>query len=430
MKRAATPRLGAYAGLAALGLLGALVSGRPEIVALAAPFALMVVAGLLLGVSPDIDIRLELDRDRALEGEDVELTLKLSSERQVAELELHLELPQGLSIAEGHNPAAIRLGGDLRTVGFRVRAEHWGGYLVGEFAIRARDAFGLFVHDRELDLRVPLKIYPRAEALRHMVRPHDTQVFSGNQVARAKGEGIEFADLRPFTAGDRIRRINWRASARGRELWVNEHHPERNTDVVVFLDSFTEARRSEKSTLVRGESTLDLSVRAAASLLAGYVGQRDRVGFVSFGGVLRWLQPGTGLVQLYRVVDALLDTEITLNYAWKGIDLIPAGTLPPKALVVALTPLLDERSVTALLDLRGRGFDLAIVDVSPIPFAEPGREEVEQLAHRLWAMRREALRSRYERVGAAVVEWREGTALAAVVEEVTAFRRYARYARG
>jgi uncharacterized protein (DUF58 family) len=429
MRRAATPKLGAYSGLAALGLLGALISGRPEIVALAAPFALIVVAGLLLGVSPDIDVRLELDRDRALEGEGVELTLTLASERQVAELELYLELPHGLSLAEGHNPAAMRLGTDLRRIGFRVHAEHWGGYLVGEVAIRTRDPFGLFVHDRELDLRVPLKIYPRAEALRHLVRPHETQVFSGNQVARAKGEGIEFADLRPFTAGDRIRRINWRASARGRELWVNEHHPERNTDVVVFLDSFAEARRGGKSTGVRTESTLDLSVRAAASLLAGYIGQRDRVGFVSFGGVLRWLQPGTGLVQLYRVVDALLDTEITLNYAWKGIDLIPAGTLPPKALVVALTPLLDERSVTALLDLRGRGFDLAIVDVSPIPFAEPGREEVEQLAYRLWAMRREALRSRYERVGAAVVEWREGTALAAVVEEVTAFRRYARYAR-
>ena len=424
MSRAATPRLGAYVGLAAFGLLAALVFGRPEIVALAAPFALVVVAGLLLGASPEIDAQLELTRDRALEGDEVELELRLASERTVSELELYLELPRGLTLAEGQNPTALRLGGgDVRKVSFRLDAEHWGGYLVGEVVIRARDAFALFVHDQELDLRVPLKIYPRAEALRHMVRPHETQVFAGNQVARAKGEGIEFADLRPFTAGDRIRRINWRASARGRELWVNEHHPERNTDVVVFLDSFSEVRRGE-------QSTLDLSVRAAASLLAGYIGQRDRVGFVSFGGIIRWLQPGTGLVQLYRVVDSLLDTEITLNYAWKDIELIPPGTLPPKALVVALTPLLDERTVKALLDLRGRGFDLAIVDVSPIPFAKPGREELEQLAYRLWAMRREALRSRYERVGAAVVEWREGTPLAAVVEEVTAFRRYARHAHG
>lgn len=422
MTRAATPRLGAYAGLAALGLLAALVLGRPEIVALAGPFALMVVAGLLFGSRPDIDARLELDRDRMLEGEEVEVELKLGSERPVAELSLFLDLPNGLKVAEGETPTSVRLGHDPRTVPFRVRAEHWGGFLVGEVVIRARDSFGLFVHDHELDLRVPLKVFPRVEALRSMVRPHETQVFSGNQVARAKGEGIEFADLRPFSPGDRIRRINWRASARRGELWVNEHHPERNADVVVFLDSFTEARRE-------GRGTLDQSVRAAASLLAGYVGQRDRVGFVSFGGILRWLQPGTGLVQLYRVVDALLDTEITLNYAWKGIDVIPPGTLPPKALVVALTPLLDERSLAALLDLRGRGFDLAIVDISPLPYTEPGRAEIEQLAYRLWEMRREALRARYERIGAAIVEWREGVPLAAVLEEVTAFRRHARHAR-
>jgi uncharacterized protein (DUF58 family) len=201
---------------------------------------------------------------------------------------------------------------------------------------------------------------------------------------------------------------------------VNEHHPERNADVVVFLDSFTEARRGP-------ESTLDQSVRAAAGLLAGYVGLRDRVGFVGFGGIVRWLRPASGMNQLYRVVDALLDTEITLNYAWKGIDLIPPGVLPPQALVVALTPLLDDRSVTALLDLRARGFDLAVVDVSPVPYADPGPNEVEQLAYRLWQLQREVIRARYEGVGVSIVEWREGTPLVAALEEVIAFRRRVRH---
>ena len=420
MKRAATPKLGAYCGLAALGLLAALVLGRPELVALAAPFALVVAAGVLLGTRPHVDAALRLDRDRILEGDEVELALDLDSERPVAELQLHLDLPKGLEAADGTNPVAIHVGSERRTIAYNLRANHWGGYVVGDVVLRARDSFGLFVHDQQLAFGRPLKVFPGAEALRQTVRPKETQVFSGNQVARSKGEGIEFAALRPFAPGDRIRRINWRASARRRELWVNEHHPERNADVVVFLDSFAEARR------VSGEGTLDLSVRAAASLLAAYIGQRDRVGFVSFGGMLRWLQPGTGLSQLYRIVDALLDTEITLNYAWKGINVIPPGTLPPQALVIALTPLLDERTVAALLDLRGRGFDVAIVDVSPIPFTEPGRDEVDRLSYRLWAMRREALRARYERVGAAIVEWKEGTPLAAIVEEVTAFRRHAR----
>ena len=140
---------------------------------------------------------------------------------------------------------------------------------------------------------------------------------------------------------------------------MNEEHPERNTDVILFLDTFVEAREED-------ESTLDVAVRAAATLADRYLERKDRVGLVSFGGYLNWLLPGSGLVQLYRIVDSLLDTEIILSYAWKGVDVIPPRTLPPKALVLAITPLLDERAVTTLLDLRARGFDLAVIEVSPV----------------------------------------------------------------
>jgi uncharacterized protein (DUF58 family) len=222
--------------------------------------------------------------------------------------------------------------------------------------------------------------------------------------------------------GDRVRRINWRASARRGELWVNEQHPERNVDIVLFVDSFAEVRRGSAS-------TLDLAVRAAATLAARYTKRRDRVGLVSFGGYLRWLEPGGGLVQLYRIVDALLDTEITLSHAWKEIDHVPARTLPPQALVVALTPLLDERSIRALLDLRARGFDLDVIELSPAAFVDPGATESEQLAYRLWRLQRDALRSQFHAAGVPVVEWRDGDPLARPIEEVTAFRRNATLSR-
>jgi uncharacterized protein (DUF58 family) len=199
-------------------------------------------------------------------------------------------------------------------------------------------------------------------------------------------------------------------------------HPERNTDVILFLDSFAEARRRELG-------TLDLTVRAAASLAARYLERKDRVGVVGFGGILNWLLPATGVVQLYRIVDALLDTEVVLNYAWKDIDVIPGRTLPPKALVLGLTPLLDERAVNALLDLRARGFDVADVEVSPIPFSPPGTDESDRVAYRLWRLHRASLRHRFERVGVPVVEWREDASLAAAIEEVTAYRRHVRLAR-
>jgi uncharacterized protein (DUF58 family) len=423
MTRRASPRLGAYAGLAALGLLAALVLGLPELVVLAAPFALLLAAGLALGRPPQLELDASFERERALEGEELAATVTVSSESAVERVEVLLVLPFGLETEPDANPVALRLApGEQRTLELPLRCARWGGYAPGELAVRAHDRLGLFRFEAVYDRRVPLRVYPQPEPLLSVLRPLETQVFAGNQVARAKGDGIEFADMRPFVPGDRPRRVNWRASARRGELVVNEHHPEKNTDVIIFLDSFVEARAEEAG-------TLDLTVRAAAALAESYLRRKDRVGIVGFGGILRWLLPGTGLVQLYRILDSLIDTEVVLNFAWKDLDVLPARTLPPKALVIGLTPLLDDRAVGALLDLRARGFDLAVVEVSPIPFTTEGADEAERLAYRIWRHRRAALRHRFERAGIAVTEWRDGDALAAGLEEVAAFRQRARIAR-
>ncbi len=423
MTRSASPKLVAYAALAAFGMLSALVAHRPELALVSAPFWFVLALDFASLRTPELRLHVELDRERALEGEEVTVEIEVRATTSVEHVELLLTLPNGLSVAEETpNPVAFGLREGERELAFRLRCERWGAYVLADVHARARDRFGFFVFERRFEQRLALKVYPREEALRFVVRPRETQVYAGNLVSRRKGEGIEFADLRPFAYGDRVRRVNWRASARRSELWVNEHHPERNTDIVLFLDTFVEARRA-------GAGTLDLAVRAASSLMGEYLEQRDRVGLVSFGGVLRWFLPGSGIVQRYRIVDSLLDTEIIENYAWKDIDVIPRRTLPPQALVVALTPLLDARAVDALLDLRARGFDLAVVEVSPVPFAAPGPDEIDELAHRLWQMDRDALRARFQRAGVSVVEWREGTPLVRALEEAEGFRRFARTAR-
>ena len=422
MTRTATPKLGAYTALAGLGLLAALIAGRPELVALAAPFAAVLVVGLSLAERPEVKALFELDHQRQVQGETVEAELELRTQRPLTRLELLLDLPHGL-VAETPNPQLISLAADeRRPIDFSLRCERWGAYGVGDVFLRSQDPFGLLVHEWTIERPEPLKVYPHGETLRRLLRPLETQAFAGNQVPRARGEGIEFADLRPFEPGDRVRRINWRATARRGEPWVTETHPERNSDVVIFLDTFLEARLVD-------ESTLDQAVGAAASLAREYLGEKDRVGLVAFGGVINWLTASSGLVQLYRVLDSLLDAEIFLSYAWKDIDLLPVRTLPPKALVLALSPLLDERAVRALLDLRARGFDLAVIEISPVPFAAPGGRKLDDLAWRLWLLRREALRSRYLRLGVPVVEWREGASLQAALEEVRRFRRHARTLR-
>ena len=68
-----SPRLSAYAALAAAGLIAGLAFGRVEPVGLAAPFVLALVAAVA-GREPEVSVQLSLDRERALEGDEVTAT--------------------------------------------------------------------------------------------------------------------------------------------------------------------------------------------------------------------------------------------------------------------------------------------------------------------------------------------------------------------
>jgi len=420
MTRTDSPRLVVYAGLAAIGLIAGLAAGRVELVALAAPFALAAAVGAALAREPQLSGALALDRERALEGEDVRATVEVSGAESVSRIDVLLPLPDELRERDRRNPTGVPA--SAGRVELTIRCVRWGAFRLGPVLVRARDVLSFHTWEATIGAGQPLRVYPSVETMRSLLEPLETQVYVGNQVSRTRGDGIEFADIREWHPGDRLRRVNWRASARRGELWVNEQHPERNTDIVLFLDTFTDARLG-----MRG--TLDLTVRAAASLAHRYLQRKDRVGVVSFGGFVSWLLPASGTRQLYRIVDSLLQMGIVLSFATKNIDVLPPRTLPPRALVLALTPLLDTRSTAALLDLRARGFDLVVVEVSPVPFVKPFGDDLSSLSYRLWSLSREALRAQFEWAGIPTVSWTDGEALDAVLEEVRAFRRYARPVR-
>jgi uncharacterized protein (DUF58 family) len=174
----------------------------------------------------------------------------------------------------------------------------------------------------------------------------------------------------------------------------------------------------------RAAVRLDDAVRAASVLAAEHLRARDRVGLVSFGGVLHWLQPGSGLAHATRIAAALIESELVFSYVWRDVEFVPARMLAPDALVIAVSPLVDERTTHALLQLRGRGRDIVVVEVSPEDtIARSGA--LDPLALRLWSAQRAALRARFAQAGVALVRW-EGGSLGPALEEVAAWRRRAR----
>ena len=110
-----------------------------------------------------------------------------------------------------------------------------------------------------------VRVYPRIAPAAQPAAPACTHRRSiGDYVSPALGEGIEPGDIRQFAPGDRIRQVNWRASLRLGTLYVTQHHRERNADVVLMLDTLADVGPPR-------DGTLDLAVRAAASLAAAYL---------------------------------------------------------------------------------------------------------------------------------------------------------------
>jgi len=420
--RRGSPRLIGFAAIAAVGLLGALALYRAELAIVSTPFALVLVLGIRLARDPAVVAELTLGAERTLEGSETEASLTIRAAHDVDRVDVVLELPADVEVADGAAARSVRLrAGEERVLTLVLRCTRWGSFELGKLDVRAHDALRLVTWEARREGSRRLKAYPKPVTLRRLLSPIETQAFAGSEVARAKGDGVEYADIRDFVPGDRVRSINWRASARRQGLVVNERHPERNADVVLFVDSFVDVRGA-------GRSALDDAVRAAASLAALYLERRDRVGLVGFGGVLRWVQPGMGATQRYRLVETVLETGVEPTYAWRDVNVIPARILPPASLVLALTPLVDPRFVAVLEDLRGRRFDVAVVEVDPVPLVEPGRSETERLAYRLWLLEREVYRSRLESRGIGVATWGK-TDLETALEEVRTFRRHSRLSR-
>ena len=332
---------------------------------------------------------------QAFEGDPVTVRVHLRAETDVPLMEFWHPLPPEASCTDGATRYLVTLRrGEEKAFEHQVAFVRRGEYTLGRLYSRIHPNVGLQPLLAEHLCEQTCRIYPQMLPLNHLTPPWRTHISFGHYVARAPGEGVEFAGIRPYNSGDRIRRIHWPTSLKRQQMYVNEYYREHNADVIILLDTLMAAGHPHRGT------TLDISVRAAASLASYYLRQKDRVGLVSYGGVCTWIQPSSGQQQWYRILDALLTARTHFSYHSKDITLIPPRVLPPGALIFVLTSLLDRRIETALNDLVARAFQLVMVVVSPVHAVGSQHFEGES---RLWRLETEANLYKFRSLGVPII---------------------------
>jgi uncharacterized protein (DUF58 family) len=373
--------------LALAGLVIAVITRRPEFAGAAAPAALLLLTWRP-GKPASINVRLRLTARQLVEGDDAAVVATLSG---YGEHTVELRMIPAESVVPGR---PVCDGGSVR-LPFRV--ERWGRRSLGFLDILLRDKWRL-TEGRVVTVLPMLACDPRPARQNSQVLLRQLPSQLGEHPSRRPGEGIEFAGIREFVPGDRQRRINWPATTRRGTLQLNTFAAERAQDVIVVVDVSSDVGEP-------GSSSIDLAYRAAAGTIRAYLAARDRVGLILFAGRLSWIGLGAGRRHFRRLIDLMVANPGGWRQAESvaGLARLPKAALPPGALIMVFSPLLDQRLVEALRDLRERGFTVFVVDV--LNEAPPWPGLIADLATRIWRMEQEAIRFSLRQLGIPVTHW-------------------------
>lgn len=162
----------------------------------------------------------------------------------------------------------------------------WSGFRCGPLAFNA------------VQIRVTPAIPPFAST---GGAPRPAGLVGGNRSVR-RGDGSEFADLRSYQQGDRLRRIHWPISARTGQLHVRTTYAELGSEVLLVLDAQDEY--GDQGT--DSGTSLDIGVRACSAMAAHLLQRGERVGLRVLSGISAGrIRSRGGAGQLRRILHEL-----------------------------------------------------------------------------------------------------------------------------
>ena len=204
-------------------------------------------------------------------------------------------------------------------------------------------------------------------------------VMSGQHRSPYHGFSVEFAQHRPYTAGDDIRHLDWKVFGRTNKLHLKQYQQETNLDLAVLVDAsgsmrygsrlFSEASGTGAPTNPRGNvmwSKYDHATAVAAACSYMALRQGDRVGLTVFAdSVLAQVKRSSATRQWRQIVGAMATHPVERETDLARVIDQVLGNLTNRCLVVLISDLYidPETYRTALARIRHRRHDLIVFQV-------------------------------------------------------------------
>ena len=127
----------------------------------------------------------------------------------------------------------------------------------------------------------------------------------GQYHSAMKGQGMTFAEVRPYQFGDEIRRIDWNKTARFREPFVKVMEEERELTIMLLVDISASMDYGTKIQLKR-----EFVAEICASLGFSAVGNNDKVGVILFADkIYKVIPPQKGRKHILAIISQILTAD-------------------------------------------------------------------------------------------------------------------------
>lgn len=397
--------------LAAFGVFGSLILitigllvGRPDLVVLGIPVILTTVWGI--AAPPRGLPEVSLGRPRAIpDVNEVEANLLITPAGGVPSIRVRVT-------ADAHRPIEATIDARRpREVRLSLRTVRTGRRRMFQVDYVAHGTDTVYRTEPHQTNTPDMLLLPRAGALREVPIPFQLHGLTGAHGSRRAGEGGDFRDVAVFGPGDRLRRIDWKTTARRRgatsypELYVRRNHATADAHVMLVLDPRDNVGPDVESWSTgqinpMDASALDIARNAAATLARHYLRQGDRVGLVDMARGGRTLLPASGRRHLDRLAHHLAMAEPD----GESRRYIRAPQIPSGAMVVVFSTFLDDIYSEIAQKWRHEGHRVLAVDVLPQPDLHALNSQTVVVFRMLWMERLDrlaALRSS----GVELVRW-------------------------
>ncbi|MFQ6105985.1 MAG: DUF58 domain-containing protein [Thermoplasmata archaeon] len=411
-----TPVSSWFTTIVAILLIVSLFTGNWLLLTLTIPFVTFIALFIIFSAPRlDVGVARGLDSRRLPEGKTIEIYIRLENKGpRISILEVFDVLPADLRVKEGSNHFATKLApNERRDFFYKVECLRKGRYTIGPTVLRTWSLMGTTYDERILPSWDAITVTPKSEDIRKLkISPRKTRMWFGQVRSRRAGVGTDFWGIKEYYAGDDLRKINWKASARFDKLFCNQFEGERSGDAIIVLDA-----RKESDVGLAQRTTLESGIRAAVSIAAKILETRNRVGLVIQRDVLDWVYPGYGRKQLFRIIDALVRVRPGGRWPFEHVTWVVSRFFPAQSQIIMITPLIDKKAVGCVIDLCARGHDVLIISPSPLEFGEAAKDSPESVARLTLSMERDNIIRRLRRY-ANVVDWETSRPLAAALKGV------------